>query len=271
MDGFLRSSGRGLRRALPRRARLPGAAASAAARGTALAAAWAALLACAAGAACAEGASAPAEAGLVLRVVDGDTLKVDLGGRVETVRLIGVDTPETVHPSKPVEYFGKEASAFTQRMADGQVVRLEADPQNANRDKYHRLLRYVFLPDGKLLNAEIIAQGYGHAYTRFPFSRMEEFRALEREARERNRGLWAPRAGLDSSEEPALAALASPPETPAADPNAIVYVTATGSKYHAKGCRYLRQSARAVALAKLPESLEPCSVCNPPKRLRTRR
>jgi micrococcal nuclease len=250
--------------ALPHRTDLP-VAVAAAARTTALAAALAVLVACAAGVACVEGATAPSEAGLVLRVVDGDTLKVDLGGRVETVRLIGVDTPETVHPRKPVEYFGKEASAFTRRMADRRVVRLEADPQNRNRDKYHRLLRYVFLPDGKLLNAEIIAQGYGHAYTRFPFSRMEEFRALEREARETNRGLWAPRAGLDSSDDLAVAALATPPETSPADPNAIVYLTATGSKYHAKGCRYLNRSATAVALAKLPAKLEPCSVCNPPK------
>ena len=131
------------------------------------------------------------ETATVTRVVDGDTLVVSIAGREERVRLIGVDTPETVHPQKPVEYFGKEASAFTKRIAEGQSVRLEGDPQNTDRDKYHRLLRYVYLPDGRLLNAEIIRQGYGFAYTRFPFSKMEEFRALELEAREANRGLWA--------------------------------------------------------------------------------
>ena len=78
--------------------------------------------------------------------------KVEIAGHVETVRLIGVDTPETVHPQKPVEYFGKEASAFTKRMAEGKTVRLEDDPQCTNRDRYGRLLRYVYLPDGKLLN-----------------------------------------------------------------------------------------------------------------------
>ncbi len=113
-----------------------------------------------------------AEIGQVARVVDGDTLKVALGGQLETVRLIGVDTPETVHPNKPVEFFGKEASGFTRQVADGKVVRLEADPQGTDRDKYGRLMRYVFLPDGRHLNAESIAQGYGHAYTRFPFSWM---------------------------------------------------------------------------------------------------
>ena len=127
----------------------------------------------------------------VTRVVDGDTLVVDINGQEERVRLIGVDTPETVHPRKPVEYFGKEASAFTKRMAEGKTVRLETSQGIADRDRYKRLLRYVFLPDGKLLNAEIIAEGYGHAYTQFPFDKMEEFRQLERDARENGRGLWA--------------------------------------------------------------------------------
>ena len=126
----------------------------------------------------------------VERVIDGDTILLDGG---ERVRLIGVDTPETVHPSKPVEYFGKEASAFTRSMAEGKRVRLEYDWQR--QDRYGRTLAYVFLEDGRLLNAEIVRQGYGHAYTRFAFQRMEEFRALEREARENGRGLWAePRA-----------------------------------------------------------------------------
>jgi micrococcal nuclease len=127
---------------------------------------------------------------VVERVVHGDTLLLQSG---ERVRLIGVDTPETKHPKKPVEYFGKEASAFTRRMAEGKRVRLEFDQANAARghkDSYGRTLAYVFLEDGTLLNAEIIKQGYGHAYTQFPFSRMEEFRRLEREAREQGRGLW---------------------------------------------------------------------------------
>jgi micrococcal nuclease len=109
-------------------------------------------------------------------------------GRKEKVRLIGVDTPETVHPQKPVEYFGKEASAFTRRMVEGKEVRLEFDWQQ--RDKYGRLLAYVYLPDGSFLNAEIIKQGYGFAYTRFPFKYLEEFRQCEKEAREQKRGLW---------------------------------------------------------------------------------
>ena len=122
------------------------------------------------------------------RAVDGDTIIVKIAGVKERVRLIGVDTPETKHPRKPVQRFGKEAHNFTWRMAEGKKIRLKFD-QN-QRDKYKRLLAYVFLEDGTFLNAEIIKQGYGHAYTKFPFKYMQEFRQHEREARIKKRGLW---------------------------------------------------------------------------------
>ena len=122
---------------------------------------------------------------IVKKVIDGDTLLLTNG---EYVRLIGVDTPETKHPEKPVEYFGKEAYLFTQRMVEGKEVRLEFVWQRT--DKYGRLLAYLFLPDGTFLNAEIIKQGYGFAYTRFPFKYLEEFRRYEREARANRTGLW---------------------------------------------------------------------------------
>ncbi len=125
---------------------------------------------------------------LCTRVVDGDTIIVEIESKQEKVRLIGVDTPETVHPSKPVEYFGKEASIFTKNMVEGKRVRLEHDWQR--RDKYGRLLAYVYLEDGTFLNAEIIKQGYGFAYTKYPFKYLDEFRQYEREARDNNKGLW---------------------------------------------------------------------------------
>ena len=130
-------------------------------------------------------AAAPAAAQLVERVVDGDTIIVEGVGRV---RLIGVDTPESVHPRRPVEFFGKEASAFTKRMLEGQHVRLEYDQERT--DRYGRTLAYVHLPDGTFVNAEIIRQGYGHAYTRFPFRYLDQFRQYEREARNAGHGLW---------------------------------------------------------------------------------
>ena len=125
---------------------------------------------------------------LCTRVVDGDTIVVEIEGKLEKIRLIGVDTPETVHPSKPVQYFGKEASNFTKKMVEGKKVRLEYDWQK--RDKYGRLLAYVYLEDGTFLNAEIIKQGYGFAYTKYPFKYLEEFRQYEREARSNSKGLW---------------------------------------------------------------------------------
>jgi len=121
----------------------------------------------------------------VKRVIDGDTLLLING---ERVRLIGVDTPETKHPQKPVQYFGREAYLFTKEMVDGKEARFEFDRQK--RDRYGRLLAYVYLLDGTFLNAEIIKQGYGFAYTRFPFKYMEEFRRYEREARDKRKGLW---------------------------------------------------------------------------------
>lgn len=115
-----------------------------------------------------------------------------------TVRLIGVDTPETVDPRKPVEAFGKDASDFTKRIALGKVVRLEFDRNRT--DRYNRTLAYVYLPDGVFLNAEIVRQGYGHAYTAYPFRYLDEFRAFERQARESGRGLWGPNPTSDQAD-----------------------------------------------------------------------
>jgi len=126
-----------------------------------------------------------AETFKVKRVIDGDTLLLSNG---EKVRLIGVDCPETEHPQKPVQHFGEEACLFTKAMAEGKELRLGFDRQR--RDKYGRLLAYVYLLDGTFLNAEIIKQGYGFAYTKYPFKYLEEFRRYEREARENGRGLW---------------------------------------------------------------------------------
>ena len=128
---------------------------------------------------------APASAQMVERVVDGDTIIVAGVGRV---RLIGVDTPETVDPRRPVQFFGREASAFARHLLEGKRVRLEFDQRRT--DRYGRTLAYVWLPDGPMANAEIIRLGFGHAYTRFPFRYLEEFRRLEREARLAGHGLW---------------------------------------------------------------------------------
>ncbi len=127
----------------------------------------------------------------VTHVVDGDTIDVLIGGQKETVRFIGMDTPETHDPRKPVQCFGEAAAAHTKTLLEGKNVRLEPDPADSDRDKYHRLLRYVYLPDGTLVNAALIHDGYAFAYTIFPFTKLDDFRTLEADARQNNRGLWA--------------------------------------------------------------------------------
>lgn len=127
---------------------------------------------------------------VVVSVVDGDTIKVAINGQKETVRLIGVDTPETRDPRKPVQCFGDAASNFTKNLVSDKKVRLESDSKSSNRDRYDRILRYVYLQDNTLVNIEIISQGYGFAYTSFEFDKINEFKLAEKQAREGNLGLW---------------------------------------------------------------------------------
>lgn len=127
----------------------------------------------------------------VEQVSDGDTIVVDMNGRDERIRLIGVDTPETHKPNAPVQCYGPAASAFTQRTLKNQRVRLVSDPLSTNRDGYDRLLRYVYLTDGRLLNELLIQQGYGFYYPYFPFTKSQTFDAAQAKARLEQRGLWA--------------------------------------------------------------------------------
>lgn len=124
--------------------------------------------------------------GLVAAVADGDTLTVEGVGKI---RLQGVDTTEKLHPAKPIQYLSAEASAFTKRVALGQRVRLEYGEELY--DKYGRVLAYIYLPDGKMLNAELIKAGLGYSYTRYPHKHRQLFDQLEDEAKARNVGLWA--------------------------------------------------------------------------------
>ncbi len=134
---------------------------------------------------------APAGTYRIVDFEDGDTITIDMNGTEERVRFIGIDTPETKDPRKPVQCFGNAASAFTKNLIGDNPVRLELDPLSSNRDRYDRLLRYIYLPDGRLVQAEILKAGYGFAYTSFPFTKSDEFLTYQREAREENRGLWS--------------------------------------------------------------------------------
>lgn len=132
---------------------------------------------------------------IVSRVVDGDTIKVQDGGEEKTVRLLGVNTPETVDPRKTVECYGRESSRWLKNMIEGKTVRLQADASQGDKDKYGRYLRYVWLEDNTLINAKIIEEGYGFEYTyEIPYKYWSEFRQYQNLAREEERGLWNPQA-----------------------------------------------------------------------------
>jgi micrococcal nuclease len=124
----------------------------------------------------------------VVRVVDGDTVVVRYEGREERIRLIGVDTPETVHPNKPVEAYGEEAKEYTKKKLEEKDIQIEFDVKE--RDRYGRLLGYIWV-DGLLFNDELLKMGYAKVAT-FPpnVKYVETFKETERNAREKQVGLW---------------------------------------------------------------------------------
>lgn len=129
----------------------------------------------------------------VVRVIDGDTLDIDCPDGISPrtrVRLWGVDTPETVKPESPVEHFGPEAGEFTRQAADSKTVTLELE-RRQTRDKHGRVLAYVFLQDGRMLNRQLVGEGYGYADPRYPHRHSDEFARLQRRAMRQRLGLWA--------------------------------------------------------------------------------
>jgi micrococcal nuclease len=182
----------------------------------------------------------------VARVTDGDAIELENG---ERVRYTGIDTPETKHPSKPVEYYGREADSVNRSLVEGKGVRLEFDVQR--RDKYNRLLAYVYVDD-IFVNAWLVENGYAKTLTIPPNVRYaERFLELQQKAREEGKGLWGEKGrsvGRESGSD-----------------TTTVFVTKTGKKYYRKDCRYLRYSRRPISLREaVSEGYEPCKVCQPP-------
>jgi micrococcal nuclease len=126
----------------------------------------------------------------VSRFVDGDTIVVNMQGTDQTVRFVGVDTPETHKPNTPVQCYGPAASAYTKQLIGSNQVRLESDEKSTDKDRYGRILRYVYLPDGTLVNKKLIENGYGFYYPYFPFTKSDEFSAAQTVAKNANKGLW---------------------------------------------------------------------------------
>lgn len=187
----------------------------------------------------------------VITIVDGDTVKIDDNGKITDVRLIGVDTPETVHPSKPVEPYGKEATAFLENLLKEESVYLRFDTQKT--DRYDRMLAYLYrAPDGLFVNLEIVRQGYGRAYTDYPFKLMALFQHYGTRAQVAGKGLYGTPPTVEAE------TTVEPPE----QQNVTVYVTRSGSKYHTAGCPYLR-SKIPISLEEAKARYRPCSRCDP--------
>ena len=190
---------------------------------------------------------APKATAKVVRVVDGDTVAIVLDDKQVTARIVGIDAPESVHPRKPVERFGKEAAKHLRELVAGQVVTVEREP-GSKQDRYGRELVYLRLADGRDVGRLMIRDGFAHAYVKYPFGRMDDYREAEREAREAKAGLWG----------------ADPPAEAAKPGGAVtVFVTRTGAKYHEAGCRHLGRSSSPLPLAEAAKTRTPCSTCKP--------
>lgn len=128
----------------------------------------------------------------IVSVVDGDTAKVNIDGKTVTLRLIGLDTPETVDPRKPVQCFGVEASNKAKELLSGKKVKIEKDSTQGELDKYGRTLAYIYLEDGLFYNKYMIEQGYAHEYTYdLPYKYQTEFKNAQKEAQSKKLGLWS--------------------------------------------------------------------------------
>ncbi len=206
------------------------------------------------------------------RVVDGDTFVLSSGDKV---RLIGVDCPETQGPNGPGEYFAAEAGDFLDSLIADASIRLEFDGRRT--DRYGRLLCYVWLDDSILVNKEIVRQGYGMAYLRYPHRLEAEFLEAELAARRAAIGMWAsPRAWsqktlkerygemLRDTTSSGLGGTTDEKEKTTNTSKVTVYITRTGSKYHRASCSYLRKSKTAITREEaIVRGYEPCKRCKP--------
>jgi micrococcal nuclease len=128
----------------------------------------------------------------VTRAVDGDTIVVSAGDSTETIRIIGLNTPETVAPRRPVECYGPQASARARELLTDQTVYLARDPRQPARDRYRRLLAHVWLPNGELYAAAMIQDGFARELTVGRAHYFQgEYRALQAQAEATGRGLWS--------------------------------------------------------------------------------
>ena len=204
----------------------------------------------------------------VARVVDGDTIQVDYSGKPEKVRYIGVDTPETVHPSKPVQFCGKEASERNKQLVAGKKVALVTDVEQ--RDRYGRLLAYVYVRGSTggdiFVNAQLVKEGLAVVSTYPPnVAHVDDYTALQKEARDAGRGVWG------DSDCAAVGGAGAPEKkaAPAAQGDCAYVGSIKSGKYHYPDCRHAEsikpENRRCFASEDEAQAAGyvPCKVCSP--------
>lgn len=200
--------------------------------------------------------STPSQGYKVTEVVDGDTIKVSMNGSIETLRIIGLDTPETLDPRKPVQCFGKEASNKAKTFLTGKTVTLEADSTQGERDKYGRLLRYVFL-GGVDYGKMMISEGYAHEYTyKLPYKYQTAYKAAQASAEANKLGFWAPNTCNGTT---TTAASSTAPAAPNTNANFYTSSYSTSKYYYPASCdgwkgldaKYLKSFSTLDALLKV--------------------
>jgi micrococcal nuclease len=183
-------------------------------------------------------------------VVDGDTDKIDINGRTVKLRLIGIDTPETKHPSKPVQCFGPQASARAEQLLAGRSVWIQYDSTQSRRDIYGRDLVYVWLDAHTMFNEVMVSSGYAHEYTYDrPYRYQSQFKAAEAKAKAAGLGFWSRQTCAGNTEQAASSVplLATP--TPVAQ--SAVPTDSSGQVYYSS-CSKVRAAGKAPLLKGQP-------------------
>ncbi len=182
-------------------------------------------------------------------VVDGDTDRVSIGGRSVKLRLIGIDTPETKHPSKPVQCFGPQASARAEQLLAGRSVWIQYDASQNRRDLYGRDLVYVWLDAHTMFNEVMVRTGYAHEYTYDqPYRYQSQFRAAEVKAKAARLGLWSRQTCAGNTEQ---AAGSAPAPATSSSAGRLPVPTASGQVYYSS-CGRVRAAGKAPLLEGQP-------------------
>jgi micrococcal nuclease len=199
---------------------------------------------------------------VVVRVVTGDTLIVKVGEESRRVGLLGAAAPALSQP------FGHEARQYLENLLAGEAVYVEYPPGSTEADRFGRYPAYVYrAPDGLWLNLEVVRQGFGRVDAETSFEHRAVFEIFEKRACEHQKGVWAPASTGAAQSRPAGQAGERRSESqPAPTGDDVVYVTASGKKYHRATCQHARTNASPITLKDAKaRGYEPCSRCKPPK------